>query len=379
MSAFYLHIPYCKSRCIYCDFYTTASQRGYSSFVEALCGEIVLRSASWKEVEMQTIYIGGGTPSQLSVDELRHIFDTIYQHYHIAPTAEITLEANPDDLTEAYVRAMRQHLPVNRISMGLQTFDDGLLRLLNRRHTAQEAEQAVHRLIDYGYDNLSIDLIYGLPNQTLADWQADVKRALALPIQHLSAYALIYEPGTPLMRMKEKGLVQEADDALSLSMFQHLIAATAEAGLQQYEISNFARLNYHSRHNSTYWQGQPYLACGPSAHGYDGVRRYYNTPRLASYIKARGDVEGAGLQRIEVLTKDERYNDFVLTRLRTMAGLDIEALTATFGTEYQAYLLQEALPHLQRGYLVQEGATLRFTREGIFLSDAIMADLMRVD
>lgn len=379
MSAFYLHIPYCKSRCIYCDFYTTASQRGYSSFVEALCGEIVLRSASWKEVEMQTIYIGGGTPSQLSVDELRHIFDTIYQHYHIAPTAEITLEANPDDLTEAYVKAMRQHLPVNRISMGLQTFDDGLLHLLNRRHTAQEAEQAVHRLIDYGYDNLSIDLIYGLPNQTLADWQADVKRALALPIQHLSAYALIYEPGTPLMRMKEKGLVQEADDALSLSMFQHLIAATAEAGLQQYEISNFARLNYHSRHNSTYWQGQPYLACGPSAHGYDGVRRYYNTPRLASYIKARGDVEGAGLQRIEVLTKDERYNDFVLTRLRTMAGLDIEALTATFGTEYQAYLLQEALPHLQRGYLVQEGATLRFTREGIFLSDAIMADLMRVD
>lgn len=379
MSAFYLHIPYCKSRCIYCDFYTTASQRGYSSFVEALCGEIVLRSASWKEVEMQTIYIGGGTPSQLSVDELRHIFDTIYQHYHIAPTAEITIEANPDDLTEAYVRAMRQHLPVNRISMGLQTFDDGLLHLLNRRHTAQEAEQAVHRLIDYGYDNLSIDLIYGLPNQTLADWQADVKRALALPIQHLSAYALIYEPGTPLMRMKEKGLVQEADDALSLSMFQHLIAATAEAGLQQYEISNFARLNYHSRHNSTYWQGQPYLACGPSAHGYDGVRRYYNTPRLASYIKARGDVEGAGLQRIEVLTKDERYNDFVLTRLRTMAGLDIEALTATFGTEYQAYLLQEALPHLQRGYLVQEGATLRFTREGIFLSDAIMADLMRVD
>lgn len=379
MSAFYLHIPYCKSRCIYCDFYITASQRGYSSFVEALCGEIVLRSASWKEVEMQTIYIGGGTPSQLSVDELRHIFDTIYQHYHIAPTAEITLEANPDDLTEAYVRAMRQHLPVNRISMGLQTFDDGLLHLLNRRHTAQEAEQAVHRLIDYGYDNLSIDLIYGLPNQTLADWQADVKRALALPIQHLSAYALIYEPGTPLMRMKEKGLVQEADDALSLSMFQHLIAATAEAGLQQYEISNFARLNYHSRHNSTYWQGQPYLACGPSAHGYDGVRRYYNTPRLASYIKARGDVEGAGLQRIEVLTKDERYNDFVLTRLRTMAGLDIEALTATFGTEYQAYLLQEALPHLQRGYLVQEGATLRFTREGIFLSDAIMADLMRVD
>lgn len=379
MSAFYLHIPYCKSRCIYCDFYTTASQRGYSSFVEALCGEIVLRSASWKEVEMQTIYIGGGTPSQLSVDELRHIFDTIYQHYHIAPTAEITLEANPDDLTEAYVKAMRQHLPVNRISMGLQTFDDGLLHLLNRRHTAQEAEQAVHRLIDYGYDNLSIDLIYGLPNQTLADWQADVKRALALPIQHLSAYALIYEPGTPLMRMKEKGLVQEADDALSLSMFQHLIAATAEAGLQQYEISNFARLNYHSRHNSTYWQGQPYLACGPSAHGYDGVRRYYNTPRLASYIKARGDVEGAGLQRIEVLTKDERYNDFVLTRLRTMAGLDTEALTATFGTEYQAYLLQEALPHLQRGYLVQEGATLRFTREGIFLSDAIMADLMRVD
>lgn len=379
MSAFYLHIPYCKSRCIYCDFYTTASQRGYSSFVEALCGEIVLRSASWKEVEMQTIYIGGGTPSQLSVDELRHIFDTIYQHYHIAPTAEITLEANPDDLTEAYVRAMRQHLPVNRISMGLQTFDDGLLHLLNRRHTAQEAEQAVHRLIDYGYDNLSIDLIYGLPSQTLADWQADVERALALPIQHLSAYALIYEPGTPLMRMKEKGLVQEADDALSLSMFQHLIAATAEAGLQQYEISNFARLNYHSRHNSTYWQGQPYLACGPSAHGYDGVRRYYNTPRLASYIKARGDVEGAGLQRIEVLTKDERYNDFVLTRLRTMAGLDIEALTATFGTEYQAYLLQEALPHLQRGYLVQEGVTLRFTREGIFLSDAIMADLMRVD
>lgn len=379
MSSLYLHIPYCKSRCIYCDFYTTASQRGYSAFVEALCGELALRSAAWHNVEMQTIYIGGGTPSQLSVTELQHIFATIYAHYRTAPTAEITLEANPDDLTPDYVSAMREHLPINRVSMGLQTFDDQLLRLLNRRHTAAEAEAAVERLIMHGYDNLSIDLIYGLPDQTLHAWQADVARALRLPIKHLSAYALIYEPGTPLMRMKEKGLVHEADDALSLSMFEHLIAATAAAGLEQYEISNFARVGYHSRHNSAYWQGTPYLACGPSAHGYDGTHRYYNTPRLASYIKARGDVEGQGLQRIEQLSTDERYNDLVLTRLRTMAGLNLAHLEATFGNSYRSYLLSEAEPHLKRGHLVCEGDLLKLTPDGIFLSDAIMADLMRVE
>ncbi|MDO4715056.1 MAG: radical SAM family heme chaperone HemW [Bacteroidales bacterium] len=379
MSALYLHIPYCKSRCIYCDFYTTASTRGYSAFVQALCGELVLRSKTWAKTEIQTIYVGGGTPSQLSIEELAHIFKIIEAHYQISNTAEITIEANPDDLTEAYVAAMRQHLPVNRISMGLQTFDNQLLRLLNRRHTAEEAEMAVKRLMHYGYTNLSIDLIYGLPNQTLEAWQHDVARALCLPIKHLSAYALIYEPGTPLMRMKAAGKVHEADDALSLAMFEHLIDATQVAGLQQYEISNFAREGYHSRHNTTYWQGKPYVACGPSAHGYDGMHRYYNTPRLASYIKAMGDVEGQGLQHIEVLSIDEQYNDFVLTRLRTMAGLNTEELVAQFGTDYLDYALQEAQTHLQRGHLEHIGNVLRLTRNGIFVSDTIMADLMRVD
>ncbi len=378
MSGLYLHIPYCKSRCIYCDFYTTARRQDeHARYIYALCEEIRLRRSFLSSTPLSTIYLGGGTPSLLSPDLLHQIFDTISRHYAIAPDAEVTLEGNPDDMQPDYIAALRL-LPINRISLGLQTFDNADLRLLGRRHTAEQAEQAIHLLHDAGFHNISLDLIYGLPHDTLPKWEDTLRRAFALPISHLSAYALIYEAGTPLMKMKLAGQVQEATDEESLLYFQTLIDTAAAQGFEQYEISNFALPGRHSRHNSSYWQGTPYLGCGAAAHSYDGTHRYANAPDLSAYIKAQGDVQQANLISQEILTDDERYNDFVLTRLRTMAGIDTQELYQLFGTPYHTYFMRQVQRFLRHKTLEQEGSVIRLTRQGIFISDAIMADCMKV-
>ena len=287
MAGIYIHIPFCKSRCIYCDFYSTTCKEYIPKYIDALTRELVLRAdylqTGGRLPDIGTIYIGGGTPSLLDTAYIHRMLDIIYKVYPVSEQAEITMEANPDDLTEKKIRELRL-LPVNRLSMGIQTFDDEKLQLLHRRHRGKQAADTVRACQDAGFDNISIDLIYGLPRQTLANWEYDLERAIGLNTQHISAYSLTYEEGTPIWTMREKRTVTEADEELSLDMFKLLTDRLSAAHFEHYEISNFALKGFRSRHNSSYWEGIPYLGCGPSAHSFDGHSRQWNCVDLHTYI-----------------------------------------------------------------------------------------------
>jgi oxygen-independent coproporphyrinogen-3 oxidase len=325
--------------------------------------------------EIETIYLGGGTPSQLSEDELKEIFTYIYKVYSVSPDAEITLEANPDDLTPEYVAMLRQ-LPINRISMGIQTFQEETLKLLHRRHTAQQAIEAFKRCREAGFQNISIDLMYGLPGETLDTWKEDLQQAIALHPEHISAYHLIYEEGTALWKLREQHQVEEADEDLSLTLFSTLIDELTTAGYQHYEISNFCLPGLHSRHNSSYWTGKKYLGCGPSAHSFNGCSRQWNVASLEKYI--RGILEGEPDFEIEELDLYTRYNDFVITSIRTCWGMSLSRLRSEYGEELYRYCLRMARPHLDEGVLEINDDVLKLTRKGIFISDGIMSDLLYV-
>ena len=347
----YIHVPFCKSRCIYCDFYsTTCGADKRQAYTEALCHEMRLRRDFLDGGTLGSVYIGGGTPSTLSADELGRIFQTIAATWSLSADAEVTLEANPDDITPAYAKALKA-LGINRVSMGVQTFNDGMLRFLHRRHSAGQVQEAIDHLQGAGIDNLSIDLIYGLPGQTLEQWQQDVGKALALPVSHLSAYALIYEEGTALYRLREQGKAAEASDELSLQMFEALMDMAAKAGFRHYEISNFALPHREARHNSGYWTGMHYLGLGPAAHSYNGTVRQWNTPDLSAYLKAGGDT-AAGLITTETLTPKIRQEETLLTRLRTAEGLDLAAYAREFGQQALDALLPRAKPYINNGTLV---------------------------
>lgn len=396
MAGIYIHIPFCKSRCIYCDFYSTTAESKMAEYVDALTNELTLRADYLLKdstlPDIETVYIGGGTPSVLDTASLARILDHIYKVYPVSGKAEITLEANPDDLDRTRIKALRQ-LPVNRLSMGIQTFDDEKLKLLRRRHKGEQAMAAVRNCQDAGFDNISIDLIYGLPRQTLAEWERDLDRAVLLHTQHISAYSLTYEEGTPIWKMRERQQVKEADENLSLSMFEMLIDKLKAAGFEHYEISNFARKGFRSRHNSSYWNGTPYLGCGPAAHSFDGQNRQWNCPDLTTYIdkvkacRSKGDFIHAPWIQKENLTLYEQYNDCIVTALRTAQGIDLRSLRKKFGDRLADYCLQNAQPHLRRGTLevagIENGQSpegmLRLTRSGIFLSNDIMCDLLFVD
>jgi oxygen-independent coproporphyrinogen-3 oxidase len=326
--------------------------------------------------EIETIYLGGGTPSQLTEEELKAIFSSVYHIYKVKEDAEITLEANPDDLTPEYVAMLRQ-LPVNRISMGIQTFQEETLKLLHRRHTATQAIEAFRRCREAGFRNISIDLMYGLPGETLETWKEDLRQAINLRPEHISAYHLIYEEDTALWRLREQHQVEEADEDLSVSLFETLIGRLTEAGYQHYEISNFCLSGMHSRHNSSYWTGKKYLGCGPSAHSFNGVSRQWNVASLEGYIK--GVEEGELDYEVEELDLYTRYNDYVLTSIRTCWGMSLSKLRSEFGEELYRYCMRMAKPHEDQGVLENREGVLRLTRKGIFVSDGVMSDLMWVN
>lgn len=388
MAGIYIHIPFCKQRCIYCDFYSTTSQEKENRYIEAVCTELELRKQSLPD-PVHTIYIGGGTPSLLNPASVKQLKECMDRNYRMMPDLEFTVEANPDDISPEWLEAMSR-IGVNRISMGVQTFHDGHLKLLRRRHNSERAIQAVHLCQEHGFRNISIDLIYGLPEQTLEEWKADVAQAIALNVQHLSAYALIYEENTALWRMREQNKVQEADEELSLSMFEYLITELKNNGFEHYEISNFGLPGFHSRHNSSYWNDTPYLGCGASAHSFIGMERMYNTANIDHYIKdiMRCREENLPYNEVchcEVLDRYEHYNDRIITGLRTAAGLDLEKLEQDFGTELKNYCLKMAAPHLKENTLqiTEENGhpqgVLKLSHRGLFLSDGIMSDLLWVD
>ena len=376
MAGIYIHIPFCKRRCIYCDFFSTTQSEKKAEYVHALVRELEIRKDYLDNEEIETIYLGGGTPSQLSQEELEEIFAYIYKVYKVTPDAEITLEANPDDLTPEYV-AMLRTLPFNRISMGIQTFQEETLKLLHRRHTAQQAIEAFRRCKEAGFQNISIDLMYGLPGETLDTWEQDLQQAIDLHPEHISAYHLIYEEGTALWNLREQNKVEEAEEELSLTLFKTLIERLTKAGYQHYEISNFCLPGLHSRHNSSYWTGKKYLGCGPSAHSFDGTSRQWNVSSLEQYLKgihtSQPDFE------IEELDLYTRYNDFVITSIRTCWGMPLSQLRTTYGETLYNYCLRMAKPHIQQGVLEIKEDTLKLTSEGIFISDGIMSDLLWIE
>ena len=376
MAGIYIHIPFCKRRCIYCDFFSTTQSEKKAEYVHALVRELEMRKDYVGNEEIETIYLGGGTPSQLSQEELEEIFTYIYKVYKVTLDAEITLEANPDDLTPEYVSMLRK-LPINRISMGIQTFQEETLKLLHRRHTAQQAIEAFKRCREAGFKNISIDLMYGLPGETLETWEQDLQQAIALHPEHISAYHLIYEEGTALWNLREQNKVEEAEEELSLTLFKTLIERLTKAGYQHYEISNFCLPGLHSRHNSSYWTGKKYLGCGPSAHSFDGISRQWNVSSLEKYLE--GIRMGQLVFEIENLDLYTRYNDFVITSIRTCWGMCLSQLRATYGETLYNYCLQMAKPHIRQGVLEIKEDTLKLTSEGIFISDGIMSDLLWIE
>lgn len=374
MAGIYIHIPFCKTRCVYCDFYKETDESQIKVFTGALCAEAALRKNEVTE-PVKTVYFGGGTPSRLDKQAFGEIFETLFSHFPIKEDAEITLEANPDDLSEEYIRLLRE-LPFNRISMGIQSFDDGELKFLSRRHSARQAIRAVELCRQAGFENISIDLMYGLPGQTPGMWEKNLQQACELDVRHISAYHLIYEKRTRLHAFLRKGSVRPVTDEASTEMFSMLIDTLAQNGFEHYEISNFAKGKKYSIHNTSYWKNEKYLGLGPSAHSYDGESRSWNVASLAEYIAA---IRSGELPReTEKLTSAQKYNEFILTSLRTMWGVDLNRLKEKFGQEPFDYCLQNARKFIREGLLAIKDNALMLTREGIFISDGIMSELMRV-
>ena len=376
MAGIYIHIPFCKTRCIYCDFYSTTHEERKEAYIRALCRELKMRKDYLKGEKIGTVYFGGGTPSRLSEEDFGQVFETIRQTYGLDACEEITLEANPDDLTEDYVNLLRR-LPFNRISIGIQTFDDAMLKLLNRRHTALQAIEAVERCRRLGFDNISIDLIYGLPNETEERWKRDLRLAVDLDVEHISAYHLTYKKGTRLYRLLQSGDVYEVNEESSVHFFTMLTDALDEAGYEHYEISNFSKPGRRSRHNTSYWQGVPYLGCGPSAHSFDTQSREWNIALLEKYIGALE--QGERLYEREELSLTMRYNEYVMTSLRTREGIDLDLLACRFGPQLASYCERMAKPYKKSHKLKMYDRHLRLTRAGIFTSDGIISDLMFVE
>ncbi len=375
MFSLYIHVPFCATRCVYCDFFSNTDTRYKEPYLRAIEKEMELRGEYIDDDTLETIYLGGGTPSRLSGNDLERIFNAISRRFSITEGAEITLEANPDDIRPDYLSALRD-LPINRISMGIQSFRPEDLRLLNRRHDREQAIRAVELCQAHGFTNLSIDLIYGLPGQTPEAWEENLRQAIRLGTPHLSAYHLTYEEGTALYKRLQAGQVEPVDEEVSVTLFHILTERMAEAGFQHYEISNFARPGFHARHNSAYWIGKPYLGLGPSAHSYNRTSREWNVASLPLYL--RGIESGQPATERETLDLSTRYNDFIITGLRTMWGISLDKLRTEFGEALLAYCQKQARPYIQRGLLRQENDRLALSQAGILLSDGIMSELMYI-
>ena len=375
MAGIYVHIPFCASRCAYCDFFSTLKlEQAGTHYVEALIAEARLRRDELRGEAIRTLYLGGGTPSQLPLPLLEHLVEGLRSTFDLTAVEEFTVEANPDDVTPQWCAALPA-LGVNRVSMGVQSFEDDILQAIGRRHTAQQAVDAVSRLRAAGIHNISIDLIYGLPGQTVASWTQSVRQAVVLEPQHISAYGLTYEEGTRLWLQRERGEVIEVPEDQCLEMYCILVDELQTAGYEHYEISNFALPGYYSRHNSSYWNDTPYLGLGAAAHSYDGTVRRYNPNDLKGYIDKIMAGETAYQQ--EELTRWERYDERVMLGLRTARGVDADRLRADFGDEAWRHFTKEARPHITAGNLrVTDDRRYILTRNGIMLSDAIIRDLM---
>lgn len=375
MAGIYIHIPFCRQKCHYCNFYSLASKKHAEEFVLALIKEIAFQQHYLEGEEVQSVYFGGGTPSLLSIDSIQKIEVALKNYYNIKHDAEITLEANPDDVSALYLQQLKNTF-INRLSMGVQSFFDDDLHFLNRVHAAADAKNAIKMAQDAGFDKLTIDLIYGIPGLTDAKWKANVDYFLKTGIKHLSAYALTVEARTALAQFIQKGKMPPVDELQSVRQFEYLMQQMEEAGFVHYEISNFAMPGHYSRHNSLYWAGGNYLGLGPSAHSYNGHTRQWNVANLKQYIQMAGITET--LAEKEVLTLEQRYDEYVMTSLRTSWGCDLVHIQNAFGKKYSDYCLQQASKYVQSGKLEMRNNSLFLTQSGKHFADGIASDLFLV-
>lgn len=375
MSGIYIHIPFCKQACHYCDFHFSTSLKKKDQLVFALVKELELRKTEFKSQTVETIYFGGGTPSLLTAEQIELLINTVYKNYNVSIESEITLEANPDDLVSEKIIAL-SHSPINRLSIGIQSFFEKDLKLMNRAHNAYEAKKCLEEASKH-FDNISIDLIYGIPGLSHESWIQNIETALAFNIPHISSYALTVEPKTALASHIKKGIIGPVDDDLAQEQFHLLIEKLESKGFVHYELSNFGKPEYFSKNNSAYWQGKSYMGIGPSSHSYNENERSWNIRNNSKYIKA---LEENSLPfEVETLSKTDKYNEYVMTGLRTIWGVSIKKVENDFGVLYKKYLLQQAQKHIAVDLLYLENDILLVTKKGKFLSDGIASDLFKIN
>jgi oxygen-independent coproporphyrinogen III oxidase len=371
MSGIYIHIPFCKQACHYCDFHFSTSMKKKEEMVLALAKELQLRKKEFQKGSIATIYFGGGTPSVLTPVEIRFLIDVIYENYTVVSTPEITLEANPDDLSEERIAAFAE-LGINRLSIGIQSFFEEDLQLMNRAHNSTEAKNCLDIATRY-FENISLDLIYGIPGMTNERWQQNIETALSFGIPHISSYALTVEPKTALNKLIQTGKIASPSDEVAQEHFMILVETLENNGFVHYELSNFGKENYFSQNNSAYWLGKKYLGIGPSAHSYDGVSRSWNVSNNALYLKAIQNEELPN--EVEKLTLQDRYNEYIMTGLRTIWGVSLVRIEQEFGIEFLNYLKQQSQKFINDGLLSIADDILRPTLKGKFLTDGIASDL----
>ena len=377
MAGIYIHIPFCKRKCIYCDFYSVAAKPGVvESYVEALCREMDLRCGELQGETVRTVYIGGGTPSLLPTGQLQRIIGELDNSFDLSSVEEFTIEVNPDDVSAVVIGEYRRS-GINRVSMGVQSFVDSELEFLNRRHNAEQALRAYETITDCGIDNVSIDLIYGIPGQTMPTWRQSLDMAMRLRPKHLSCYNLSYEEGTRLSRMLDNDEIREVDDAVCVKMYESMVETLADNDYEHYEISNFALPGCYSRHNSNYWNKTAYLGIGASAHSYIHGIRCYNPDNIKSYISLIGDGKTATVAEEECI--GEKYDEEIMLRLRTSSGIDVSLIRFEYGEPYYSHFITVAERFIKIGLMERTGEIYRLSRRGVMLADMVIRELMYVE
>ncbi|HKR04644.1 MAG TPA: radical SAM family heme chaperone HemW [Bacteroidia bacterium] len=405
MAGIYIHIPFCKQACHYCDFHFSTLLKNKNDFLNALLKEIELQkdyfssklsnkrlpTGNWQLptdncqlATVNSVYFGGGTPSLLSETEINSIFDQLSKYFNIANDAEITFEANPDDLTTAYLKSLR-NTPVNRLSIGIQSFSDDDLRFMNRVHNSKAAKACVEFALQYGFENLSVDLIYGTPTMSNETWVNNLQTVFAFPVNHLSCYSLTIEPRTALAKMIKQGKAPGVNDQKAVEQFELLMKLSAENGFEQYEISNFCRKEKYALHNSSYWKQEHYLGLGPSAHSYNGTSRQWNMANNSGYIKSllnndpdnyrENFVPGTPVGEKEELTTEQKYNEYVMTSLRTKWGTSLQKINDTFGVKFGSHLVKQIKKFDNKDFLLEKENIFYLTGKGKLFADKIASEL----
>lgn len=374
MSGIYIHIPFCKKACHYCNFHFSTNQNSKSAFIEAVSRELILRKLEYASDEIQSIYFGGGTPTVLDVTELNTILKTVYKNYKVSETAEITLEANPDDLDLEKIKQL-SNTKINRLSIGIQSFHESELSAMNRAHNAEDARKCLELATTY-FDNITIDLMFGMPTMSIELWRQNLQIAFEFGIKHLSCYSLTVEPKTALEHFIKKGSHPPMDDDLAAQHFEVLLEETSAHGLTHYETCSFGHPDYFSKHNTSYWLGKTYMGVGPSAHSFDGSKRSWNVSNNSKYIKAL-EVDKLPFES-EVLSVENRFNEYIMTGLRTIWGISLGKIEADYGVKIKDHLLQNSKKFISSNTLVIEDNHLKITTSGKFLSDGIASDLFLV-